>query len=839
MKRVLTCICFFWCALSALWAQKGKTFDIDIDTVNDISYASQGLSNIDLVYGDPTQCAAGYLVYVKPHPERAYVSRYPPPKKLNDKNFTVWIEAGRVENSVWNTYGLFHTAQQTLKYLSVFRRDASMFAIFIPYDDMKLHRKTDAKGNIVDEIDIRFSFAINNDAKWPMEKAYTSSGWLQDEYPTYRLTHRPSFLDVKVEGAEDGNSYMKEHSRKDYFFKELDPYSDGWFLHMSYQDKNYLSTRLNDNHYVILTLWKDEEHTQPLQISYDKENLWIGGFNMDASKMEERFNYVAYPHKGFRDWSLFVPWFAINYWRKEGITPTKDNHTCKVYFTLTLSNDGKTPSIMRPHDCNGWIAINLDYQENQDNTPIPLKHTEKKCSHPKAFWDVGNDYRKEFCYAPSIGCTRCFNLYWEWATCTKCMETIYHNTISEPLRSYCLNHDLQEVSRTLKGAIIQIKGCNIVETKVSDVKLKCATECCDYTETKPIYETSITPTPCRPKVVEPTEPEPEAKCPPHDWDKGTPVKISEIAEYYTVNGIKWKCIYDVMEQKATCKRCGLSNPTNRFRIPSSSGCIPYPPTPEPKPMCPPHQWTYYDSGWYREAPTKEMHKVVVPVFDKDSLCFAVDSVDFRFDRIKKDICMSVQPVSRKQWLALFADNNYMGILKEDEGKLNNITYQEAYNFIAALNKKATERLNLNVLFSLPSIDEMRKLVKKEQLQDDPRCVQHITSFFVDSIAVYDGKGRLLTDEQLSTAPEGAKVRVMVGVMGLDGQVTMVDVETANLNTGFLLKGVPFESEAIQTVIKPGRLYKVYYRQCNKCGKIENISENIFQNMRYHRPLTSQ
>jgi hypothetical protein len=199
------------------------------------------------------------------------------------------------------------------------------------------------------------------------------------------------------------------------------------------------------------------------------------------------------------------------------------------------------------------------------------------------------------------------------------------------------------------------------------------------------------------------------------------------------------------------------------------------------------------------------------------------------------IYMSPRPVSRQQWLAVNKDNNYMGISAEDTGLLNAVTYQEAYDFIEALNRRVREEQNVEMLFSLPTADEMRQLIMSGQVKFEKGRVQEMTYFYVDSIEVYDGKGRQVTDQQLSTAPEGAKVRIMVGRMGQDGKVQMVDISTADQNTAFYLKAVTVDSKENVTV-RRSRFYKTHYRRCQKCGKEERLSENIFRNMRYHKPL---
>ena len=156
------------------------------------------------------------------------------------------------------------------------------------------------------------------------------------------------------------------------------------------------------------------------------------------------------------------------------------------------------------------------------------------------------------------------------------------------------------------------------------------------------------------------------------------------------------------------------------------------------------------------------------------------------NRIRAYTYISSQPVSRQQWLDLNRDNNYLGISKDDIGLLTAITYQEAYDLIAKLNEDDKGH-SPKITFSLPTVEEMRKLLKDGLLDKEQIELQHITAFYVDSIEIYDGKGRLVPADKLGTAPEGAKVRVMVGCMGLNGQGKMADISTYSNETAFFLK----------------------------------------------------
>ena len=830
MKRLYTFLVSFTCIISALWALgDGESFKVNIEHVDDISEAPQSIYPVDFVYGNKKQKKSGYAILVEPHPERVYKTRFPH-TFLSDQNFTVWITAGRIDGPIWTSLDFFRSGGQKLKYLSIFRKDISLFALFISDEELESFRKIDTNGEIVNEIFLEFSFAVNNEAQWPLDKAHTSAGLLKDEYPTFRLTHRPkiNLLNVQMEAVDDGSKYMEKHPEKDYFFKELDHYSEGWFFHMDYQNKNILRQQVHDSHYVIFTLWKDEKHTQPLTFSYTKNNLWIGGFDNDTSNMEERYNYVAYPHKNFDDWSLFVPEQAIDYWKKDGITPTKENHTCKAYYTLTLSNDGKASATANPYEYSGWIAQDLYYDEDEEEDISPkTEETESTeienntCLHQET--EIGIMDRGEY-NSFHDGCIKDFKRYEVWESCKICGSILYSFFFYEPIGTRCLSHNLKEVDRTHRE-ITMVVGCNITETTVNDIIYMCQNECCNY-------KTTISMSDVRQDILS------SCKCPPHKWEEEEPTKVREESEYHHINGELWIYYYDIMEQKRTCTHCQLVDPINRWRVLTHKEKVESPIEEKEEQQEHLHQWVYYSNS-YRSETTTEQQIGKTPAFDKDSLLSTIDSVKFSLVKNEKRAYVCTSPVNRQQWLALFSDNNYMGLPKDDAGFLNNITYQEAFDFIKELNKEATEKLNLNMRFSLPSVEEMRTLINTEQLDKRQLNVQNINCFFVDSVEVYDGKGRLLTDAQLSTAPEGAKVRVMVGALGLDGQLNMVDISTAKPNIGFFLKAVPFEAETTYTIARPGKLYKIYKRQCTTCGKLEILSENIFHNMRYHRPLFNQ
>lgn len=719
-----------------------EPFHIYSDYIYNISEYHKQFPYVEFVYGNPDLNTPGFLIVVEPYPERAWASPLHT-SKVPSNDFRVWIEAGQQGLNGWNRFGLFTGNNQTLQYLDIHRKNKSAFALYISKDELieriphgDLHNITP-----IFNFDIKIMFARSLTAKWPMESADPIA------YPgrvtIWHFHFYPSevFLNNKVEWTDEAHLYMEKYPKKYYFDREMVWQDAGWYFNLSYKQKNYIKEKINDNHYVILTFWKDEAHTQPLNIEYFKNNLWIGGFSDNPDDMETQKNYVAYPHKGFDDWSLFVPWRAIDYWWKDGIKSTKDNHICYGYYTLTLSNDGKTPATNHDFDYSGWLSIDKGYEETPEVIGCPHTHLVKK-----------KNKRDTYSMPVTGGCTMEFDHYWVWTECKDCGASFDHEELYEPISDRCVAHDMKEVSRTPIQKIKKVDRNIIIEKTEYDVLYKCQNYCCNYQMHKKEYSEEIT-------IVDP--PTTELKCPPHDWLYSS-----------TVN-------------------------------------------------------------WEKDQVSRE--RVSLPPYDEPKARLSLDSTAIDMNRIRAYTYISSQPVSRQQWLDLNRDNNYLGISKDDIGLLTAITYQEAYDLIAKLNEDDKGH-SPKITFSLPTVEEMRKLLKDGLLDKEQIELQHITAFYVDSIEIYDGKGRLVPADKLGTAPEGAKVRVMVGCMDLNGQVKMVDISTYSKEIAFFLKAVTSGEEVIRTHVQHGRMYHIYTRKCQWCGKTEPISENIFYDMRYHKPF---
>lgn len=725
-----------------------EPFNLYSEYVYNISEYHKSFPHVDFVYGNPNQNAEGLLVVIEPFPERAWATPLHTSKVPSD-NFRVWIEAGQQSLNGWKLFGLFTSNNQTLQYLDIHRKNKSAFALFIGTDELTervphgdLHYITP-----IFNFSFRLHFARSLTAKWPSETAhpvahpYTVRNWYFRYYP------KEYFLNNKAEWADEAHLYMDKNPQKKYYFDREMVWEDaGWFFNMSYGNKNYIKEKINENHYVILTFWKDEAHTKPLNIEYFKKNLWIGGFSSNPADLQTNRNYIAYPHKGFDDWSLFVPFRAIDYWEREGIYATKDNHICYGYYTLTLSNDGKTPATNHDYDYEGCIGLDIEVIEQQIN-PCDT------CSHPIIVYH--NEKRGSISNPIGGGCTREYDEYWSWTSCKICGCSSKPNSIYKSIDNRCIQHNLEEISRSLIGTFRKVGDTDnnvIIETKVFDVKYKCQNYCCNYIDKKIEYNDTFNTQPTRPSH----------KCPPHDWLYGPVV-------------------------------------------------------------------------WGGDQIKRE--KVTLPPYNEASIDLLLDSTNIEMTRINEYTYISELPISRQQWVDINRGNNYLGVSKEDIGLLTNVTYQEAFDFIKELNRKDFN-FNFKITFSLPSVDEMRQLLKKKQLNLEMYKVQQITSFYVDSIEVYDGKNRLVPAEKLATAPEGAKVRIMVGCMDLNGQVKMVDIATCSDNIAFYLKAITSEEHVIKTFVQHGKFYGIYSKKCRSCGKVEPVVENIFFNMRYHRPFIS-
>ena len=741
-----------------------EPFDVYIEYVQSISDYHRIFPSVDFVYGNPKQDTPGFLVVVTPHPENAAVT-LSPFQLVSSSNFNVWIEAGQQDlSSGWKRFGLFWKNGQCLQYLDVNRRNTSAFALFISKDEILERVPHGDLHNITPilRFDLRIMFARRPTAKWPLEWACpiahsaTVNQWSLYFYPTEH------FLTNKVEWADEGHIYMDQNPKKKFFHsRDLAWQMAGWFFNLGYSEKNYIREKINESHYVIFKLWKDPEHTKPLTFDYFKDTLWPGGFSDDPNMMVKDRNTIAFPHKGFDDWTLMIPWTTINYWWKDDIKATKENHTCFGYYTLTLSNDGKTTATNHDYDYSGWLSIDVGYEEPKPLTEEEIKR--KNCKHPR--FKMGQEKRGPFSELLPNGCTREYDLYNRWKECLDCHINFDHEDNHRVYTSTrCTRHDMKETSRREVGRQ-EVRTPNAVVTKkVFEVVSQCQNECCAYKETHREYTTDNAPVPTpRPQI-------PEQRCPPHYW------------QYFSRSLLTPDIV-----NSFTTGRPPYSDATLNIKVGAA------------------------DCSMFRHTFQGET-----------THCY-----------------ISQQPVGRQLWLALNGDNNYLALSATDPGVLNEVTYQEVYDMIDTLNAVVRDSMNMNMLLTLPTADEMKQLIAQKKVRFDTDPVQKLTAFYVDSVEVYDGKDRLVPADKLATAPEGARLRVMVGRMTSSGEVEMVDSSTADATTGIVLKATPFSTLCHNVKRTPGKFYVVIYRQCKLCKKLEVTSENTFRNARYHRPLVDE
>lgn len=765
-------------------------------------------------FGEP-----GMLLLVTPHPENAYTSMLST-KTIDKNNFRIWVEAWKSPTERVALFPNNNLATELCEEnipLEIKRKSPEPFFIFISNKSVKEHVPSMvAEGETGPSYPyfLRFYFARNETARWApsnVEYAYPVGQYNMISVFHFRL-HSNQFLNTTVTQSEDigAHLYVEQHPEQDFFYEADDLWQcSGWFMKFDYIGKEALKKILNEDHYVIFSLYKDEAHTEPVTISYMKHNLFMGGWTAD---MEERFNYVPFPHKGFDSWTLFVPWDCVDWWwRVPNMIPTEENHICKAYYTITLSNDGETSATGNAYENSGMLAVSLEWRDNDNGTPT--------CYHPEIAYE---EFSTDIPVATKGGCIFMERRYDVTKVCKLCKTFLGSNVTYMCIEPRCISHNMKEVSRKAIAGFHEETETDIIDGTIYEVLEECQNDCCFYRATKLITETEEIHFP------------PQPKCPPHDWEDGTIKKVDTQIVFKEINDKCYSYYYNIMEYERKCKKCGKTE-TWRDRVYDHREIIPKP-VPKPKIPCD-HLWHYFSKLDHRLPPTFETKTIMKPSYDEDSLCFKIGSTEFRFNKAsdsKEEL--EGQAVTVRQWLTLNADNNYIAANADDSGLLTGLSYQEAYDFIQQLNYKVTDSLNLDLSFSMPTVEQMQQLIRDGKTKPREDIHQEIDAYYVDTIAVYDGNGRLLTDEQLSTAPEGAKVRVMVGVVKSDGTFSMVNIKEIPENTGFFLIATPHQVEVTRTVRHSGRFYYTHWRHCVRCGKTEPRPENRFFNKTYHRPI---
>lgn len=813
-----------------------ELFDVTINYVENGRDYLKFNPTANCVYGENALVngGSGYVVGVKPRPENAFIPGSFPERNISNVMFRVWVNSYDSNN---NLISLFHTNDQSLKYLEVPCLNANPFVLFIADEEIQNRvpeKKDEATGFIDHPFFLEFYFAVDEKSMWPKGVARKSS-WFWNTVRRYHFNFREHFLNAEIEwsGDSEADLYMKKHPEHNYYFNdpEIVWQCSGWYLHFNYVHKIALREYLMQNHYIIFKLWKDEEHTEPLLFNYMKGTGYIGGWG-EPQFMEDRFNYVAYPHNSLDSLSLFVSWEAVHYWWREKREPTPEEHTQIGYFTITLSNDGKTSATPNEYEVSGWMSIELPV-DKQKGVSTEKKPTEKGqpgekqpeppvCPHD---W-VWKNWKDRMQSAPlANGCRQDYDMYSEWLECRKCHMTWGGRTIMMPREiNYCKRHNLMEKSKKEIGTSYTLVGDCKQEIVSYEVLSECQNDCCNYTERKYEYKEGT-------KICPPEPPKPE--CPPHSWTCLPEEKVDEMTQIEVINGVEWLCYYNVMESKESCAKCGVENLLcRRLELDHRTKVI-YPVPPKP---CN-HDWYYYSRSFREKG---QWHAFSVPVHDykEDSLNIEMKGSKLDMTRMKDGTYLSTEPVSRQQWLAFHEGKNYLGIDSKDGARLTDVTYQEVSQLVQHLNQLASDSLNLPVMYSLPSVEVLKRLAKEGKLKCAEGELQQITAYMADTIAVYDGKGRLVPEEKLVTAPEGARLRVEVGVVDQNGELKMVDLLSIDSHVGVLLQATPSSHFANRFGAEPSRIYRTYWRRCKKCGKEEPISENKFWNGAYHRTLVN-
>ena len=146
-----------------------ELFDVTITYVEDGKEYLERNPKIDCVYGKNTLMngGSGYVLNVKPHPENAFVPGSFPERNIPSSKFRVWVNS---YDSNENQISLFHTNNQSLKYLEVPCLNANPFEIFISDEDIKNlvpEKKDEATGYITHPFFLEFYFAVDENSMWP------------------------------------------------------------------------------------------------------------------------------------------------------------------------------------------------------------------------------------------------------------------------------------------------------------------------------------------------------------------------------------------------------------------------------------------------------------------------------------------------------------------------------------------------------------------------------------------------------------------------------------------------------------------------------------------------
>ena len=406
------------------------------------------------------------------------------------------------------------------------------------------------------------------------------------------------------------------------------------------------------------------------------------------------------------------------------------------------------------------------------------------------------------------GCTWEFDVYNVVEQCSVCGIKKPRPEF-ERVGSRCLEHDLKEVSRIPTDTLEVVPNGNCIDLYlIYEVTYACQHDCCIYKEKA--KESQFLEEKC------PPEPPTECKCPPHQWPEEKYVKVDETHEARRINDRICTYYYDIMETPARkCSCCGYEEPARRIRVMTSKKCdVPPPPPPPHK-----HFWRYY-SNTSRIGNDILLSKT--PEYDEDSLNISLnDSVQLKMGQwVHRDtICyISSQPVSRQLWKVVLGSDDFMGYPQGDSGLVTDATYQEAYDFIGLLNDTVQQVSNANVLFSLPSLQEMRQLFVRVKAGELGLQAQQLKGFYVDSVEVK------------------SEDNLRVGVLTANDELKSVDVASTPDSIGFLIKAMPYRQVYKKSY---GRYRTVIMRKCTKCSKIELVWSRNYLGRKSLKGLTNE
>ena len=430
--------------------------------------------------------------------------------------------------------------------------------------------------------------------------------------------------------------------------------------------------------------------------------------------------------------------------------------------------------------------------DDDDDVPTDTI-SEEKCRHPLFSINIATTPNGTVNDTLPGGCIRTFDVSLETMTCQKC--GIQWKTNRYTLQGMrCFMHRMKEVSRRETGVAERVDGNCTRKVTTYEVVRACQNDCCGYREMT--WESVVDQT---------TECPPEqGECPPHIWDIESVRAIGDTIVTQWINGRWCRLHYNIVEKSMVCSRCGFAEVIDKWWEYTGKECKPVPPPPR-KPCW--HKWKYYKQNHFIGS---RLVETTVPPYDEDSLNVVVGPQKADLKMVKwpcdtSSVYMSIEPGTRSQWRSLYATDDYLGFRANDTGRLDAINYIEVQQFIDRLNRYAADSLSLHVVFSLPTVSEMRQLV--DSLKNGWSVpLPSATCFYVDSIEVAEGT-------------------MVTGRIDLKGELMMYADDFSDPFPVFFLKATPYE--AVDTE-RRGRYTTYIYRRCVKCGLLQMVGQNAYR-----------